>query len=299
MTTRISDPPAEGHRVADGREEMLRTAATLDVARTVLCGGLALAVVIAATDCVFALVAGAGALAAAQGIVLVALGIAGMVRIDVAVRLLRPRGRVVALGGVYGAVGILDAGLYEHFGGVAGAIVFISALVCSARGVALCCCVCGIGYVCSLAVHGSSLAWMIGDGRYVIAGQLINFAGNGAVGLLMIALLRRFLASAPQRLAAVRAGGASLTPQLASAASGRHLGLLPAADPGALIAPLTTVEREVVALLAAGRVPKQAANDLSIALATARSRIASAKRKTGARTLDQLVAMYVEGEHAA
>ena len=37
---------------------------------------------------------------------------------------------------------------------------------------------------------------------------------------------------------------------------------------------------------------------LAVALATVRSRIASAKRKTGARTLDQLVAMYSEAELA-
>lgn len=140
---------------------------------------------------------------------------------------------------------------------------------------------------------------MVGDGRYVIAGHLVNFAGNAAVGLLMVALLRRFLAAAPQSLAAVRAGGRSLTPQLALAASGRHVALLPAAPARTLVAPLTHGERQVVALLATGRVPKQAAHDLSIALATVRSRIASAKRKTGARTLDQLVAMYSEAELAA
>jgi DNA-binding CsgD family transcriptional regulator len=277
----------------------LGNAATAGVGEAALRAGLTLLVVVAATNCVFALVAGAGVLAAGQGIVLVAAGLAGVVRVDVAARVLLPKGRVVLLVGLFSVGGALDAGLYEHFGAVAGALVCIAAFVCAARWVALCVVVCVVGYLGALARHGSSLAWMVGDGRYIIAGHLVNFAGNGAVGLLMVALLRRFLAGAPQRLAAVRAGGRSLTAQLALAASGRHVAVLPAADPRTLIARLTHGERQVVALLAAGRVPKQAANDLSIALATVRSRLASAKRKTGARTLDQLVAMYSEAERAA
>ncbi len=100
------------------------------------------------------------------------------------------------------------------------------------------------------------------------------------------------------QLAAVRAGGDSLTPQLALAASGRHVAALPAADARSLIAKLTDAERVVLALLANGRVPKQAAHDLSIALPTVRSRIAAAKRKTGARTLEQLVALYATADVA-
>jgi DNA-binding CsgD family transcriptional regulator len=269
--------PSERAVPDDQQDGPVRVPATVDLAETALRAGLALAVVMAATDCVFALVAGAGALAAIQGVVLVAVGLAGVIRIDVAARLLRPKGRVVLLAGLFAAGGVLDAGLYEHFGGVAGALVCIAALVCAPRWVALCLAVCTAGYLGGLVLHGSSLAWMLGAGRYAIAGHLVNFAGNGGVGLLMVALLRRFLAGAPLRVAAVRAGGRSLTPQLALAASGR----------------------QVVALLATGRVPKQAARDLTIALATVRSRISSAKRKTGARTLDQLVAMYAEAELAA
>jgi len=282
-----------------GSDEAARAVSSVEVAQTALRAGLALVVVVAATNCVFALLAGAGALVAVQGVVIVALGVAGAVRTDVAERVLLPKGRVVVLAGAFGIGGALDAGLYEHFGGIAGAIVCIAALVSSGRWVALCLAVCVVSYLGALLLHGAQLAWIVGDGRYVIAGQVVNFAGNGAVGLLMIALLRRFLAGAPQQLAAVRAGGRSLTAQLALAASGRHVALLPAADARTLIAGLTRGEREVMALLATGRVPKQAAHDLSIVLATVRSRIASAKRKTGARTLDQLVAMVTEGERAA
>jgi DNA-binding CsgD family transcriptional regulator len=48
----------------------------------------------------------------------------------------------------------------------------------------------------------------------------------------------------------------------------------------------------VLELLAAGRAPKQVARELSVTLATVRSHIAAGKRKTGSRTVEQLVATY-------
>ena len=289
-TSRAHEPPAARHQ---------GSVTSVGLAETALRAGLALMAIVAATDAIVALAIGAGATAAAQGVVLVSLAIAGVVRIDVAARLLRPKGRVVALAGLFALAGALDGDLYDHFGGIAGAIVCLAALVGSARRVALCLAVSVAGYLGALAIHGHEPAWMLGDGSYVLAGQLVNLAGNGAVGLLLVALLRRFLASAPQRLADLRAGGPSLTPQLALAAGGGPVKLLPRADARTLTAALTRGERDVMRLLAEGRVPKQAAQDLSIALATVRSRIASAKRKTGARTLDQLVGLYAEAALAA
>ncbi len=52
---------------------------------------------------------------------------------------------------------------------------------------------------------------------------------------------------------------------------------------------LTPAEREVVTLLAAGRVPKEIAAARGTTLATVRTQIKHAKRRTGARTLDELV----------
>ncbi len=278
--------------------EPVEVEVTYAMAETVLRVGLAMVTVVAVTDCVFAVAAGAGATVAAEGVVLTGLALAGVIRTDVAARLLRPAGRVVLVAGVLAAGGFFDAGLSHHYAEVAAAIPLVAALVSAARWVVLCWAVSAVGFVGALAFHGSSLPWMVGDGRYVVAGQLVNLAANGAAGLLMIALLRRFLTTVPVHLAAVRAGGESLTPQLALAASGRHAALLPAADARSLVATLTDAERAVLALLAEGRVPKQAARDLSIALPTVRSRIAAAKRKTGARTLEQLVALYATADGA-
>ena len=64
-----------------------------------------------------------------------------------------------------------------------------------------------------------------------------------------------------------------------------------------MTASLTRAERSVLELLASGRAAKQAARDLSVTLTTVRTHIAAAKRKTGARTLEQLIALFVEADN--
>jgi DNA-binding NarL/FixJ family response regulator len=60
----------------------------------------------------------------------------------------------------------------------------------------------------------------------------------------------------------------------------------------AAFARLTRSERRVLTLLAQGLAPKQAAWELHVAISTVRSHIASAKRKSGARTLQQMVGAF-------
>lgn len=66
----------------------------------------------------------------------------------------------------------------------------------------------------------------------------------------------------------------------------------PSRDAPAL--PLTAAQREIVTLLAAGLVPKQIATARGTTLATVRTQIKHAKRRTGSRTLDELVATAAE-----
>lgn len=56
---------------------------------------------------------------------------------------------------------------------------------------------------------------------------------------------------------------------------------------------LTTNERAIIYGLAEGRAPKQLAADRGVALATIRAHIQNAKRKTSARTLNELVAIAI------
>jgi DNA-binding CsgD family transcriptional regulator len=115
---------------------------------------------------------------------------------------------------------------------------------------------------------------------------------------VLVNLIRRFTASVPTSLASVRASGPAITPELAAAVRTELLALLPRADPIQLIAPLTNAERKVLALLRDGLLPEQAALELSITLATVRSHIAAAKRKTGARTIEQLIGIYAQATDA-
>ena len=89
-----------------------------------------------------------------------------------------------------------------------------------------------------------------------------------------------------------------MTPDLAAAVRQQPVRLLGRADPVALIARLTPAEHEVVGLLASGLAPKTAAYRLGVQLSTVRSHIASAKRKTGARTIARLVSLFVEAIQA-
>lgn len=56
---------------------------------------------------------------------------------------------------------------------------------------------------------------------------------------------------------------------------------------------LTPYERDIVHGLARGRAPKQLAADRGVSLATIRAHIQNAKRKTSARTLNELVAIAI------
>lgn len=97
-----------------------------------------------------------------------------------------------------------------------------------------------------------------------------------------------FLQRRPQTLSAIRDGQLLLSPQPALAHAPARRQLAPAPRTA-----LSTAELRVVALLAAGRVPKQVAADLGVAVATVRSHIATAKRKTHTRTVSELVGLYV------
>jgi DNA-binding NarL/FixJ family response regulator len=77
-----------------------------------------------------------------------------------------------------------------------------------------------------------------------------------------------------------------------TAPSTSHTTTAGGAHDGGPFARLTHSERRVLTLLAQGLAPKQAAWELHVAISTVRSHIASAKRKSGARTLQQMVGAF-------
>jgi DNA-binding CsgD family transcriptional regulator len=268
--------------------------ATNEVAVAVIRVGFGLMAAVAASDLLFAALARANATTLAIGALFTAAAAVGLLYPDAAARLLCRRGRALWPAVLFAAVGALDPGVQIHYPEVASAIVWIAVITSSTGIVGLCVALSAAGYIADLAIQGHTAAWLLnGPGRDLIANQVIDLTANAGGMLLLIAILRWFVGTAPQRIAEVHRGGRSLTPQLALAARGSRLAL-PRADPFALTERFTTSERNVLALLATGRSPKQAARDLVVSLATVRSHLASAKRKCGARTLDQLVAIYTE-----
>jgi DNA-binding CsgD family transcriptional regulator len=254
---------------------------------------MVLCAVAALSDWLFAAIAGARLVTHLEGLALTLLAVGAVLRTNAAARLLLARGATPVAAAMFAAAGALDHGFQGHYAEVAPAIAFVAALVSSWRWVAVTVAISALGYVGDQALAGHSLHWMLaGPGQSDVATQLADLALNAGVGLLLIALLRRFVAEAPRTLQDARRGASrAITPALARALA-EPVARLPAPDPGAEVETLTGAERAVLELLAAGHAPKQAARELSVSLATVRSHIAAGKRKTGARTLEQLVANY-------
>ncbi len=277
----------------------IAAAATEALAVAALRVGFGLMTIAAASDTVFALIDGGGLLAGIEGVVLTALAVSGLLRPATAARLLRPPGRVVIAAALFALAGAFDWGIQSHFSEVAPAIVWIAVIVSSPPWIIACVLVSAAGYLVDLLLKGHSLAWTLTPtGRELVVNQWADLAANAGAVLVLVVLLRRFTVGVPSSLAAARAGGPSITPALAAAVRAEPVALLPSADAASLIAPLTDAEQKVLALLRDGLVPKQAALELSVTVATVRSHIAAAKRKTGARTIEQLVGIYAQATDA-
>lgn len=250
----------------------------------------------AAADACFAAAGGAGQRLLLEGPAAFALALAGAARPALAARLLRPRGRVVILAVVLALIGITQAGAQPRYDDVEVGLICVAAIVASPACTAGCVAILGCGIIVRGLIAGHALAG-------AALGELVNQLAAMGLGALLtlgvIAVLRAAIHRAPESLACARAGGSSLTPQLQAALRGRPVGLLERADPVTLIALLSSAERRLVALIAAGLAPKQAAHRLGVSLPTVRTQIAQAKRKTGARTIEQLAGIYAEAQRGS
>jgi DNA-binding CsgD family transcriptional regulator len=136
-----------------------------------------------------------------------------------------------------------------------------------------------------------------------VLGALLGYPFAALIGLGLVRLFTRFLANVEPTLNAMRHGAPALTPALDRAIErGEHARLhLPPTPAPATRSPsagLTAAERRVVEGLASGSAPKQLAHSWGVSLATVRTHIKHAKRKTGARTLPELAAMTTHADWA-
>jgi DNA-binding NarL/FixJ family response regulator len=186
-----------------------------------------------------------------------------------------------AIGGPYVACSLTALGL--------------AVVAARARTVWLCVALLSLGYATAVLVQRSP-ARLADDGDLGgVIGVLVSYVFAAAVLLALRWLLARYVAHAPQIVAGLRAGAPALTPAL-DAAIARPGGplLLPAAP--ARNAGLTPTEIRIVEGLASGTAPKQLAREMDVVLATVRTHIRNAKRKTGARTLRELAGLAAAPE---
>lgn len=236
----------------------------------------------------------AGTLSAAPlgvGAGLLALGV-GMLRFrNLALDFFARRPRAALLLPVPVLVAIaLDGGAESRWTPLIAVSVVIPALLGHPR-IALAC--------AGVAASGQAIAVLTAaeqvSGRRVWELVLFNATGTVAAALgvaLSMAALARSIRDAPADVEWLR-GVHPLLPPAPPPAS------LPRADdPARPCRPeqLSASELRVVDLLAAGRAPKQIAVDLGIALATVRTHLKRAKRKTRARTLSELAGAHVAAD---
>ncbi len=133
------------------------------------------------------------------------------------------------------------------------------------------------------------------DVARLVETAVFSAAGTVAAGIglaLPVAVASGFLHRRPQILADLRVRDLLLVAGPRTGGDEPVRRELPRAPRTAL----SRAELQVVTLLAAGRAPKQIAADLSVKIATVRSHLKVAKRKTHARTLAELVGLFVVEE---
>lgn len=185
----------------------------------------------------------------------------------------------------------IDGGIESHWTPLIAVSVVIPALLGHPR-IALAC--------AGVAASGQAIAVLISatdvDGARVAELLLFNATGTIAAALgvaLSMAVLARSIREAPaERLQEDHALPGPVTRRPAALLD-KTVGDDTEPAPSESLSPS---ELRVVELLAAGDAPKEIAVDLGIALATVRTHLKRAKRKTGARTLSELVGAYVAAE---
>lgn len=177
--------------------------------------------------------------------------------------------------------------------------IALAVVVARPRTVWLCVAVLDVGYALAMTVEHTPAA-LVRDGYLGdVLGVLLTAPFAALIGLVLVRLFTRFLTNVDPTLDAMRQGVLTLTPALSEAIErGGHGPLrLPPAAAALTPAPsvrLTAMERRVVEGLASGSAPKQLAYQWGVSLATVRTHIKHAKRKTGARTISELTALAAQ-----
>lgn len=255
--------------------------------RDIFGGALALFVWVACGSVVLAIVNGLGEHPARR--LLIGLGLVGgsalmLWQRDAVAQILRTRPWLVfGLATLELAAAIADGligGAYVAFSLTS---VGVAVVVARTRTVWLCVALLELVYVTTVLASRSP-ASLIDDGRLgEVLGIMVSYPVAALLSLGLRGRFTRFVDRVETELDEIRSGASPFTLALGHAISGAPLAL-PAGPP----TDLTRAERRVVEALAAGLAAKEIALKWGVTLATVRTHIRNAKRKTGARTLREL-----------
>lgn len=164
----------------------------------------------------------------------------------------------------------------------------LAVVAARARTVWLCVAVSATAYATGVLAQEEPAA-LAADGALAGSiGALVSYPVTALVLMSLRALFVRFVTDAEPMVVAIRQGCSAVTPALEGELR-RQLHHLP---PPAV--ELTAAEQRVVEGLAEGLAPKQLAHQWEISIATVRTHIRHAKKKTGARTLRALAALAAD-----
>lgn len=199
---------------------------------------------------------------------------------------------VVPVAGVALGAAAIDGLLGSPYVALGMTSIPLAVVVARPRTVWLCVALLVTGHAAILMLEHPFAELTADRGLAGVLGALLGYPFVALVALGLVALFGRFVERVERTLDALRHGAPTLTPALARAivdAGRAPLALNPA------VTPLTPAERRVVDGLASGRSPKELAHGWGVSIATVRTHIRNAKRKTGTRTLTELAATAAGG----
>ena len=161
--------------------------------------------------------------------------------------------------------------------------VGVAVIVARTRTVWLCVALLEVVYLTAVLASWSPGSLINQDRLGEVLGMMVSYPVAALLSLGLRGRFTRFVDHVDTELHDIRAGQRAFTPALGRAIDGVPLALPPGPPTD-----LTRTERRVVEALAAGLAAKEVAHAWGVSLATVRTHIRNAKRKTGARTLREL-----------
>ena len=236
------------------------------------------------------------------GLLLVCVSAVALWRLKTVAAWLRARPwLVVPLGAAELGVAVVDGLIGGPYVAFSMTSIAVAVFVARPRTVWLCVLVLDAGYALAIMVNHTPAAVIRNGDLGGVLGALLGYPFAALIGLGLVRLFTRFLANVEPTLDAMRDGAPALTAALSKAIERGGHGPLPLPPAPTAVTPpvrLTAAERRVVEGLASGSAPKQLAHQWGVSLATVRTHIKHAKRKTGARTLSELAAMTAQADWA-